>query len=250
MPDNTIDYLAHHGLIGQKDDLVSNIELDDNFLEHYQIKGAKHGIRRFQNYDGSLTPAGRERYGIGPAREAKKEKAVAKAAKKAEKKAAAEADAREKLKDYLRKHPKKLPAYGKVLSKEEATEVIDKIKFDRQLKDIRDNEIQSGWKKVQNVSTNIKTVSDFITNGKNLYNNTAEIYNALVDTGVIKSGKKLQKVGEAKKEDRSLIDSIVRTGTAQQVFDNRKSMSSKELEDAIKRLNYEEQLRTKHKVKG
>lgn len=40
----------------------------DNYLMHYQILGAKHGIRRFQNPDGSLTPAGRERYGIGPPR--------------------------------------------------------------------------------------------------------------------------------------------------------------------------------------
>lgn len=32
-------------------------------IEHFQIKGAKWGIRRFQNPDGSLTPAGRERYG-------------------------------------------------------------------------------------------------------------------------------------------------------------------------------------------
>lgn len=37
----------------------------DEFLQHYQIKGAKHGVRRFQNEDGSWTPAGRERYGKG-----------------------------------------------------------------------------------------------------------------------------------------------------------------------------------------
>lgn len=32
---------------------------------HYGIKGQKHGLRRFQNEDGSLTPEGRDRYGIG-----------------------------------------------------------------------------------------------------------------------------------------------------------------------------------------
>ena len=37
----------------------------NDHIEHFQIKGAKWGIRRFQNPDGSLTPAGRERYGYG-----------------------------------------------------------------------------------------------------------------------------------------------------------------------------------------
>ncbi len=36
---------------------------NDKHLEHHGIKGQKWGVRRFQNSDGSLTPAGRERYG-------------------------------------------------------------------------------------------------------------------------------------------------------------------------------------------
>lgn len=43
--------------------LVQNI-LEDNFLSHHGIKGQKWGERRFQNEDGSLTPEGRERYGL------------------------------------------------------------------------------------------------------------------------------------------------------------------------------------------
>lgn len=35
----------------------------EEFLEHHGIKGQKWGIRRFQNPDGSLTNAGRKRYG-------------------------------------------------------------------------------------------------------------------------------------------------------------------------------------------
>lgn len=34
-----------------------------NELYHYGVKGMKWGVRRYQNYDGSWTPAGRQRYG-------------------------------------------------------------------------------------------------------------------------------------------------------------------------------------------
>ena len=33
-----------------------------NELTHHGIKGMKWGVRRFQNKDGSLTPAGKKRY--------------------------------------------------------------------------------------------------------------------------------------------------------------------------------------------
>ena len=36
--------------------------MPDNELQHWGIKGMKWGHRRYQNKDGSLTPAGRERY--------------------------------------------------------------------------------------------------------------------------------------------------------------------------------------------
>lgn len=34
----------------------------DDELIHHQIKGAKWGVRRYQNYDGTLTEAGKKRY--------------------------------------------------------------------------------------------------------------------------------------------------------------------------------------------
>ena len=36
-----------------------------NELQHWGIKGQKWGVRRYQNSDGSLTPAGRKRYSDG-----------------------------------------------------------------------------------------------------------------------------------------------------------------------------------------
>lgn len=45
----------------------------DAELSHHGILGQKWGIRRFQYEDGSLTPAGKERYGKGSPRDAKSE---------------------------------------------------------------------------------------------------------------------------------------------------------------------------------
>lgn len=39
-------------------------DFESNYLAHHGILGMKWGIRRYQNPDGSLTPAGRARYGV------------------------------------------------------------------------------------------------------------------------------------------------------------------------------------------
>ena len=36
--------------------------MDCGELKHWGVKGMKWGVRRYQNKDGSLTPAGRKRY--------------------------------------------------------------------------------------------------------------------------------------------------------------------------------------------
>lgn len=44
------------------------------YLAHHGVKGQKHGERKYQNKDGSLTPLGRIHYGVGKAREAVRKK--------------------------------------------------------------------------------------------------------------------------------------------------------------------------------
>lgn len=54
---------AHTVRIRYKTASATNIATDDGYLMHYGILGQKWGIRRYQNEDGSLTEAGKKRYG-------------------------------------------------------------------------------------------------------------------------------------------------------------------------------------------
>lgn len=64
---------------------MSNVKIvqDEDYLAHHGIKGQRWGFRRYQNPDGSLTEEGRRRYDIKEAKiKAKAEKAAAKATRK------------------------------------------------------------------------------------------------------------------------------------------------------------------------
>lgn len=209
------------------------MEISETYLAHHGIKGQKWGVRRYQNADGSLTAEGRKRKGLGEPR-----KSLFSKKKKEEK---TEAEKKEELKEYLRKHPKKLVKYNKELTRQEAEEVISNIQFDRRLRDIRQQEIDRGLEKIKSVTNTMQTVTNALNTGKNVYNAYVDVHNSFT------TGKKLVKIGEAKKDDRSGIERIIRTGSAQEIYDNRGKLTSKELADAVARLNYEDRLKDRLK---
>lgn len=53
-------------------ELIDTEIYENDELKHWGILGMHWGVRRFQNEDGSLTPEGRERYGVKTAAETKK----------------------------------------------------------------------------------------------------------------------------------------------------------------------------------
>lgn len=94
---------------------------DENYLQHHGTKGQRWGVRRYQNKDGSLTPAGRKRYD----KESEKLKAEAqklKAEKKVlenKKKTQAKFDKLDEKKAKLEAEKKALKAEQKKLKKGE-----------------------------------------------------------------------------------------------------------------------------------
>lgn len=200
----------------------------NNELYHHGIKGMKWGVRRYQNADGTLTPAGKKRYDDDPVGRAKlnvksanKEykKAFHKANNKAYqaysiskkkrqendkrwKDAANKADALNKAKsDY--KQVKKTHTIGKLSTKHGKSKEAAEAYYDKSQKNATTRKIGYGMTVAGNVLTHI---------GKQQYsqykNNSTPGRTAVIN-GMGYAGKALQTIGPV----------MVYGGTVQQLID-------------------------------
>ena len=174
---NQEEYLAHHGVIGQK-----------------------WGVRRYQNYDGSLTALGRKHRGLGE-KSSKAVKTIEKAIKKrrAEKQAIREearkasraraveleterqAQRHQKLKEEIRRNPRNMYKYRDQLTKEEAKELIEQIEWDRKMADIRFDEYRRFNSRAKEVANTVATAATIMNQGIRLYNDSALVFNSMID---------------------------------------------------------------------
>lgn len=112
----------------------SDISIDEDYLEHWGILGMHWGVRRFQNKDGSLTPAGAQRYGSKKRKLSKEAQKRAKMrSEAADLKARAQLnEAKKQLESSMKKKAPKLSKEAKKRAKERAR--ISNLEKDAELK--------------------------------------------------------------------------------------------------------------------
>lgn len=180
--DNNNDYLAHHGIKGQKWGVIRTPEE----LGHKPKTPAK-----------KKTTAKDIKNAVNKAIE-KKRKEISKATddrrkEVAKKKAEAAVNKEEQLKEQLRKHPGQIYKHRNDLKKSDVDEIMKQVEWDRRCKDIRRNEYMRNLQKVQDVTTTVQTMSNLLNSSVNAYNNTALVFNAFYDVQV-QRGKDMGKM--------------------------------------------------------
>lgn len=170
------DYLAHHGIKGQKWG-----------VEH----GPPYPVRRGAGGAPKKTSIIKSRL---------KASSEARAEKRAVKKEESAKEKHEKLKQQVIKHPKDLYKLQNEFSKSEIESIIKDIEFDRKIKDVRTVEIKRGMEAYGRLKEASQITFQFMDNAKKIYNILAEVNNARIDAGK-SNGKRMVKLGDNPKSD-------------------------------------------------
>lgn len=132
----------------------------ENELMHWGIKGMKWGVRRYQNKDGSLTPAGKKRYDKEMAKLKEEEKIAknklrtqAKLNKLDEKRKEIEALKRGKPIAKSTKKPSK-PSV-KDMSDEELRQTVNRLLMEQQYAKLNPQQVSAGQKFVKKVMNDV-----------------------------------------------------------------------------------------------
>lgn len=210
--------------------------MENNTLQHHGTKGQKWGIRRYQNKDGSLTPAGKKRYGIvGSIKEyrsnKKKQKQRAEALEKAReaKKTKAE-EAAEKKRVLESGTAAEVMKYKGKLTNKELSDAYSRLNYERLISDISAKDSQANSEKVGSL---LDKAGNLVNNGQkalDTWNKGAKIVNALTKADLPTfEGNMKTKAAE------SALDKLVKTGTAEQVQKYYDKLSTNQLQEFNKR---------------
>lgn len=214
----------------------------DNCLTHHGTLGMKHGRRRYQYPDGTLTPEGKIRYGVGTSlkKKAKAEKSKAEKMQEGRKRAAEE---RAKKKEYEEAKERAI-AKGKAsdvmkfqgdLTHDQMQRVITRLQDEENLAKYVAKEKPTIRKKIEAASETMSTMGKSVNNAVEF---GRSVHNA------IKFAKQI--TGKDEDSQNKRIQKIAEHGTAEQVQKNSYKLNSKQIKAAKERLANIEKINQQH----
>ena len=164
---------------------IGIVPYGSNYLAHSGTKGMQWHVRRYQNYDGSYTPLGREHYGIGPPRVTKDKAPIKKSGLmkikqyivgKSKNKNVKEKEslvAQKQKNSNAKKERLEAVKNRRSLSTKDIEDRISRIKLEKQLKELTNEDVRPGRAKIGKIlsqsteivaTTAVKGLMAFIMN--------------------------------------------------------------------------------------